>query len=90
MSKRYEFLEVKNDRYAIWYLDFGPTKRNKIGCYKIIDLYSHCRKYKYAFRFKPREGQSQEVSDSLIISNAIHYFNKEKNVFSGNRSLDRA
>jgi hypothetical protein len=78
---RYKLKEVKDDRWAIWYLDFGTTKRNKLGCYKIFDLYSSCRKYKFAFRYKPREGQTQVQSDNAIIDRTIFNFNKPRNTF---------
>lgn len=76
MNNKYEIKGVINDRWAVWYKDFDKKRGNRIGVYKIIDLYSGTRKCRFAFRYKPREGQSQEVSDSLIISNCIGNFNK--------------
>ena len=84
MNKRYNLKEIINDRWAIWYIQFPKRKGNRIGCYKIIDLYKPVRTYKYAFRYKPREGQTQEQSDNAIIMNCIRGFYRPK-VYIGNR-----
>lgn len=83
MSK-YEFKECVNDRYTVWYKDL-PRVGNRIGVYKIIDLYKGNRDARFAFRYRPRKNQTQEESDNAIISKAIFYFDKKKPVFFGNR-----
>lgn len=85
MNKKYEFKETVYDRYAVWYLDFPKKKGSKIGCYRIIDLYKGTRETRFAFRYKPREGQTQEQSDVAIISNCIKNFYKPK-VYAGTRA----
>ena len=79
---RYRILEVVNERWAVWYMDFPKRKGNKIGCYKIIDLFKNTREKRYAFRYNPREDQTQEESDRLILSNAIHNFYKKRTFFN--------
>lgn len=80
---RYKIKEIKDERWAIWYMDFPKRRGSKIGCYKIIDLFKTTREKKFAFRYLPREGQTQEESDNLIISYAIKNFYKRK-VYMGN------
>ena len=43
------------------------------------------RETRFAFRYKPREGQTQEQSDVAIISNCIKNFYKPK-VYAGTRA----
>jgi len=76
---RYKIKEVKDERWAIWYMDFPKRRGGKIGCYKIIDLFKPTREKKFAFRYLPREGQTQEQSDNLIILNTINNFYKKRN-----------
>ncbi len=87
---KYKIDKVAYDRWAIWYKEFPKNKGSRLGVYKIIDLYSGTRNTKFAFRYKPREGQTQEQSDNAIINNTIHFFYKSKNTFRGNGSLERA
>jgi len=75
---KYVFKEVLYDRWAVWYKDFNKKKGSKIGVYKIIDLYSGTREKKFAFRYLPREDQTQEQSDNLILSNATRNFYRKK------------
>ena len=75
MNNKYKIQGVMNDRWVIWYKDL-KKKGNKIGVYKIIDLNDGKKTARFAVRYKPREGQTQEVSDSLIISNCIANFYK--------------
>ncbi len=91
INNKYEFKELVYDKYAIWYKEI-QKKGNKIGVYKIIDAASGIRETRFAFRYKPREGQTQEQSDSLIISRAIHNFYKPKNTikFRGDRGYENA
>ena len=83
MSK-YKIEKVMNDRYAVWYMPFPKSKGSRIGVYKIIDLYKTTRETRFAFRYKPREGQTQEQSDLAIITNCIRNFYKQK-VYLGTR-----
>ena len=75
MNNKYTIQGVMNDRWVIWYKDL-KKKGNKIGIYKIIDLNNGKKTARFAVRYKPRENQTQEVSDSLIISNCIANFYK--------------
>ena len=81
---KYKIESVLYDRWAVWYKMFPKNKGARIGVYKVIDLYSGTRNTKFAFRYKPREGQSQEQSDNLILSNCIRNFYKKK-IFMGTR-----
>ena len=81
MNKKYTFKEMINDRYAVWYMNFPKRQGNKIGCYKIIDLYKNNRETRFAFRYRPRENQTQEQSDIAIIMNCIRNFHKHKPIF---------
>ena len=76
MNNKYEFVYVMNDRWAIWYKHFNKSYKARIGVYKIVDLYSGTRKCRFAFRYKPRQGQTQDQSDALIIMNCINNFTK--------------
>ena len=78
MKKSYKFEQVINDRYAIWYLAFPKRKGNRIGVYKLIDLYKPTRETRFAFRYRPREGQTQDQSDNAILVNCIRNFYKQK------------
>ena len=51
-------------------------KKNKIGVYRIIDLYSSNKETRFAFRYKHRENQTQEQSDNSILMNCINNFYK--------------
>lgn len=86
---KYTFQEVISDRWAIWYKDFDKRKGNKIGCYKIIDLFSGTREHRLAIRYVPRKDQTQEQSDGAILSYAIHFFYKNKTFTRGNTSLEQ-
>ncbi len=79
---KYKFEKVINDRWSVWYKDI-KRRGNKIGVYKVIDLYKGNRTYKYAFRYRPRDGQTQEQSDSLILAGLINNYYKNKNMFMG-------
>lgn len=76
--KKYKIINVVNDKWAVWYYQFPKRKGNRIGCYKIVDLQSGIRESRFAFRYKPREGQSQEQSDNLIVMNCIRSFYRPK------------
>ena len=80
----YTFDRIVYDRYVIYYKDFKKRKGSKIGVYKILDLWKASRKYKFAFRYKPREGQTQEQSDNMILTNCIRNFYKRK-IYLGTR-----
>ena len=82
---KYKIQEVIRDRYAVWYMPFDKKKGKKIGCYKVVDLYSGTRNTRFAFRYLPREGQTQEQSDNLILANCISNFYRRK-IFMGTRS----
>ena len=91
---KYKFNKVFNDRWSIWYKEL-PKRGARIGVYKIFDLYAKTRTYRYAFRYKPRENQTQEGSDTNIIMNCIHNFYKKKVYMGtknegGNRGLKKA
>lgn len=88
MNKKYNFENIMYDKYAIWYMPFPKRKGNRIGVYKIIDLYKDNRETRFAFRYKPREGQTQEQSDNLIIMNCIKNFYKQK-IFLGTKFENR-
>ena len=90
MNKLYKIEKIVNERYAVWYMNFPKKRGNKIGVYRIIDLYSQNRETRFAFRYLPREGQTQEQSDDLIISNSIFNFYKKRtflNNHGGNTGL---
>lgn len=80
---KYKIEKVMYDRWAVWYMGFEKPQGKKIGVYKIIDLYKNTRETRFAFRYMPRKGQTQEQSDNAIISAAIHFFYKDKNAFRG-------
>ena len=82
---KYQFKTVLYDRWAVWYKDFEQKKGNRIGCYKIIDLYAGTREHRLAIRYTPRKDQTQEQSDNAIIGYAIHSFYKRK-IYMGNRT----
>lgn len=75
---KYKIVKVVNDKWAVWYYQFPKRKGSRIGCYKIVDLQSGIREARFAFRHKPREGQSQEQSDDLIIMSCIRGFYRPK------------
>ena len=79
MNKKYKLEKIINDRYVVWYMPFPKKKGNRIGVYKIYDLYSTARNARFAFRYTAREGQSQLMSDDNIISTTIANFNKKPN-----------
>ncbi len=83
---RYKIQEIIRDRYAVWYMSFSKKKGKRIGCYKVVDLYSGTRTTRFAFRYLPREGQTQEQSDNMILTNCIFNFYRKK-IFMGNRTL---
>lgn len=76
MNKNYKIDKVINDRFVVWYMDFKQKKKNKIGVYRIIDLYSSNKETRFAFRYKHRENQTQEQSDNSILMNCINNFYK--------------
>ena len=82
MNKFYKIEKVVNDRWAVWYKEFEKRQGHKIGVYAIIDLYPGTRITRYAYRYTPREGQTQEQSDNFIINNAINNFYKSKPFFN--------
>ena len=85
MNKKYKIDRVINDRYAVWYMNFDEGK-NKLGVYRIIDLYKGNRDTRFAIRLKARgkdKNKRQEQLDSLAIDNAIRRFgNKQYNRFN--------
>jgi hypothetical protein len=83
---KYKFEKVVNEKYAVWYMAFPKRKGNRIGVYKILDLYKGTRECRFAFRYRPREGQTQEQSDNAIIMNCVSNFYRSK-AFMGNRSV---
>lgn len=88
MNKRYKIEKIINERYAVWYMAFPKKKGNRIGVYRIIDLYSNNRETRFAFRYLPREGQTQDQSDDLILVNSIYNFYKKRVFF--NKKLEVA
>lgn len=85
MDRKYKFDRVVNDRWAVWYKDI-TNSRNKLGVWRIIDLYPGTRPTKFAFRWKVKGDKTQEQLDELIVSGAIRYFYKKKDMFSGDRA----
>lgn len=85
---KYKIEKVMNDRWAVWYMPFPKRKGSRIGVYKIIDLYKTTRETRFAFRYKPREDQSQEQSDLAILTNCIRNFYKQK-VYMGSKFENR-
>jgi len=79
MNKNYTVDRIVNDRYVVWYMPFQKKKGNKIGVYKIFDLYTSKKNAKFAFRYTAREGQSQVMSDESIISTTIASFTRKTN-----------
>lgn len=82
MSKRYNIDRVVNGRWAVWYMDI-PRSRNKLGVWKIIDLYAGTRPTKFVFRWKVKGNKTQEVFDEQLIAGGIRSFYKNKNTFYG-------
>lgn len=82
MNKRYNIDRIVYDRYAVWYMDI-PKSKNKLGVYKIIDLFTGTRPTRYAFRWKVKGDKPQEIFDNQLISKAIYNFYKNKNQFLG-------
>ena len=86
MNKHYKFDRVVNDRWAIWYKEITNSK-NKLGVWKVIDLYPSTRPTKFAFRWKVKGDKTQEMLDEQIVSGAIRFFYKKRdNIFRGNRA----
>ncbi len=77
---KYKFKELRDDRWAIWYKEF-ENAGNKLGAYKIYDLYKNAKNARIGIRYKARKGQSQDESDRLILSNLISNFYKKKPIF---------
>ena len=81
MNTKYKLDKIINNRYAIWYKDILNDK-NKIGVWKIIDLYSESIFKKFAFRLKVKgKNKSQEELDNQILNNTIKNFYKSNNIF---------
>lgn len=70
MSK-YKIDRVIGGRYAVWYKDI-EDKKNLLGVYKILDLYSSSKNTSFARRYKARPNQTQETIDSTFISKGIN------------------
>lgn len=85
--KRYNIDRVVNGRWAVWYMDI-PRSRNKLGVWRIIDLYSGTRKTKFVFRWKVKGNKTQEVFDEQLIAGGIRNFYKNKNTFYGTHGLE--
>ena len=88
MNNKYEIKGVINDRWAVWYKDFDKKRGNRIGVYKIVDLYSGTRETKFVFRWKVKGNKTQEVFDEQLIAGGIRNFYKNKNTFYGTHGLE--
>lgn len=73
MNKKYKIDRIVNDRYAVWRMDFEEEK-NKLGIYRIIDLYKGNRDTRFSIRWKARGNKDQEQLDTLAIENGIKRF----------------
>ncbi len=88
MDKRYEISTVMYDRYAVWYMKL-PKSKNKLGVWKIIDLFPGTRPTRFAFRWKVKgKEKTQEQLDIQMLGGAIRNFHKDTNMFRGNRSVE--
>lgn len=70
MSK-YKIDRVIGGRFAIWYKEI-TNKKNLLGVYKILDLYSNSKEISFARRYKARPDQTQEILDNAFISKGIN------------------
>lgn len=70
MSK-YKIDRVIGERFAVWYKEI-KDKKNLLGVYRILDLYSSSKNISFAKRYKARQGQTQEAADSIFISKGIN------------------
>lgn len=78
MNKRYKINKVIDDRYAVWYMDFEKDK-NKLGIYRVIDLYPGNRDTRFAIRWKVKgKEKTQEQLDEIVIDNAIKKFGNKR------------
>lgn len=78
MNKKYKINKVIDDRYAVWYMDFEKDK-NKLGIYRVIDLYPGNRDTRFAIRWKVKgKEKTQEQLDEIIIDNAIKKFGNKR------------
>jgi hypothetical protein len=84
--KRYNIDRVINNRWAVWYMEI-PHSRNKLGVWKIIDLFPGTRPTKYIFRWKVKGAKTQEVFDEQLINGCIRNFYRNKNQFLGTKEL---
>lgn len=86
MNKRYKINRIVNDRYAVWYMDF-KNEKNKLGIYRVIDLFPGTRPTRFAVRWKVKgKDKSQEQLDNMIIDGAIKRFgNVHSNRFNASR-----
>ena len=82
MNKKYKIDKIINNRWAIWYMEI-PKSKNKLGVWRIIDLYSGVRTTRFAFRWKVKGDKPQEIFDNQLISKAIHNFYRDPNQFRG-------
>ena len=85
--KKYKIDRVVNERWAVWYMEI-PKSRNKLGMYRIIDLYSGTRETRFAPRWKVKGDKTQEVFDNQLIFRAIRNFYKDPNQFQGTSSME--
>jgi hypothetical protein len=76
MNKLYKFDRVVDERWAVWYKEIKRSK-NKLGVWRIIDLYSTGKNLKFAFRWKVKgDEKTQEQLDQQIVMGAIRNFYK--------------
>jgi len=81
MNTRYVVNRTIDGRWVVWYKDFKPKQKNKLGVYKIYDCYKDSKKNaRFAIRYIAKKDQSQEDSDNLVISKVIANFYKSKPV----------
>ena len=85
MNKKYKIEKIVNDRWAVWFMDIENSK-NKLGVWRIIDLYSGTRNTRFAFKWKPRENSKRpQFTDDQIITHTIKNFYRDNNIFLGNK-----
>lgn len=86
MNKNYKFEKIMYDRYAVWYMDI-PNHKNKLGVWRVIDLYPGTRPTRFAFKWKVRgKDKTQEQLNDIVLNNLTRNFYKTASALCGNTS----